>query len=534
MTRLSAFNKSKTNQILNLFTKKGRSTAVSIGCIMGAVFLLSACTAIPDELIQNLQNTILPSLEIYPGADQTSTPEAVEPILTATPTISPSRAVTEDVSDFEEAEGKKTTPTVIHTPTAASQVLAPEPLTDTIPEYGETSDLLYLDEDKLMRWDHITNYSSMLIDGISEYDVSQSGNQIAVLKKMKVTADGQEIFNLGVFDFKTKQLNYLVESVAGMFGVSISPDGKLILFNKESPTGEITIVKNEPDPNPEVLGICIGSQNEDCNEFSWSPDSQKIIWRNPNGIWLADVTDLPGFLLHPNKITVTDPKGAEEEIEVEFGSFIWSPQSRFVLLDVIPSDYGVRWQGILDSNSGQIVRVPQSIDYSELDACANWTMEGDLLVGHSAPEEESAPQIEIWEIMPTKAELLVRQNEIQLDSGIYPSMSSNEDGENVFFPNWLNQVNDTTFNFGLCHVKSTLAPILYQLDIKQNKLKEIVVIPNNSTDIIWSPDGLGALIMGMDGEVLYAPFNGSLMRDLREILGQSAREFKWLPPKPRI
>jgi hypothetical protein len=352
---------------------------------------------------------------------------------------------------------------------------------------------------------------------------------------MNVTANGQEILNLGIFDFETKQLNYLVESVPGMFGVSISPDGNLVLYNQESSTGEIYIVKNEPNSSPEVLGVCIGSQNEDCRDFSWSPDSQMIIWSNPNGIWAADLSDLPGYLLHPNRITVTDPKGDEDEIEVEFRTFNWSPRSRFVLLDVIPSDYGVRWQGILDSSSGQIVQVPQSIDYSELNACVNWTQEGDLLVGHSEPDdEESAPRIDIWKIMPTKSELLVQEQEIQLNPDNFPTVSEEEDSEDVFFPNWLNQVNDSTFNLGLCHVDSTLAPILYQLDIDQNELKEIVAIPNNSIDIFWSPDGSGALILGRNGELLYAPFDGSVMRDLREILGEGAYNFNWLPPKPRL
>ena len=52
-------------------------------------------------------------------------------------------------------------------------------------------------------------------------------------------------------------------------------------------------------------------------------------------------------------------------------------------------------------------------------------------------------------------------------------------------------------------------------------------------DILWAPDGSGALILGKNKEVIYAPFDGSLMRDLRKLFGEDATGFTWMPPKPR-
>ncbi len=532
MTGFLTRSNSAASPFLIFFIRKGLYFVIQTGALICLLLLVSACTAIPESLGQNLQSTFLPALGLFPQTSPTSTSQPGETSLPNTAKPLPTRTATEPAGDGEKAPSATTTPTF---PAPTSQPPVVIPLTDTVSEYSETSDLLYLDGDKLMRWDHVTNYSSLLVDGVKEYDLSGNGDQIAILKKTNMSANGQEIYNLGVFNFETKQLNYLVESLPGMFDISISPDGGMVIYNKESPTAEIYIVKNEPNPEPELLGVCIGSLNRDCRDFSWSPDSQKVVWSNPNGIWMAEIADLPGYLLHPNTITVTDPKGEQEQIEVEYRSFNWSPGSRFVLVDVIPSDYGVRWQGVLDSSSGQIVKIPQSIDYSELEACANWTREGDLMVGHSVPApDESAPRIVIWKIIPTKTELLVKQQEIQLEPKIFPTVTAGEEGEGLFFPNWLNQVDNTTFNFGLCKADSDLAPVLYRLDTGQNELEEIVVIPNNTTDILWTPDGSGALILGRDGELIYTPFDGSLMRDLREILGEGAHEFNWLPPKPRM
>ena len=427
-------------------------------------------------------------------------------------------------------------PTISLSPTvhASKSSTPPSPVLPTTQSPEMTSDLLYLTDGKLMRWDHVTDYSNLLASGVEEFAVSESGKKIALLKTTNITANGVELFILAILDFDTKQITNLIENTPRLYAVSISADGKWIAYTTDVGNGTIFVINTDDGEQKFEAGTCNHEDDGSCNKLAWSPDGGNLLWTDDRGIWKFNVELGSSHLLHPNVVRVTDPKGGEGEVSVQFGSLAWSPKGRYVLLEVIPSDSGVRWQGILDTKNGRFAQVPNSSDYSTLDACACWSKDGSLMVGQSGNSaEDRPPNINVWGIVPTHNDLLILDKNFELDSQFFPSLSNLDEFEQHYFPNWLSQINENKSYFGLTLIDTNSNPLLFELDLRNGTLSEIIVIPYNPIDVLWSPDGVGALIIGKNSEIIFAPFDGSLMRDLHLRLGEDAHNFIWLPPTPR-
>jgi Tol biopolymer transport system component len=408
------------------------------------------------------------------------------------------------------------------------------PVVTTTPLPEMTSDLLYLTDGKLMRWDHVTDYSSLLASGVEKFAVSESGKKVALIKTTNITANGVELFILAILDFDTKQITNLIENAPPLSAISISADGKWIAYTTDAGNANIIVINTDDGEQIFEAGTCTREDDGSCNKLAWSPDGKNLLWTDDRGIWNFNVESGSSHLLHTNVVRVTDPKGGEGEVSVQFDSLTWSPRGRYVLMEVIPSDSGVRWQGILDTKNGRFAQVPNSFDYSTLDACACWSKDGSLMVGHSGDSaEDRPPYINIWGIVPTHNDLLILEENFELDSQFFPSLSNLDEFEQHYFPNWLSQINENKSYFGLTLIDTNSSPLLFELDLRNGTLSEIIVIPYNPIDVLWSPDGVGALIIGKNSEIIFAPFDGSLMRDLHLRLGEDAQDFIWLPPTPR-
>lgn len=525
MAKSNAFAKTFYSNYFSRLFRLGNLPRLAVFCMTVSGIFLHSCASLPSRAKSIPPETIKKppaTLQATETTQSTSTPvsEKLFPVETE-----PIRTPTYDVSINA---GTSTNPGNVVLDT-------PEPAITSTAVPKETSDLLYLSEGKLKRWDYVTNFSSDLVEGVVEYSVSPDTNQIAVLKSTNMSHDGKELFDLAVLDLNTKQLHYLLEKTPDISNIAISPDGKWVAYSEPASLGSISAIPlSDPDVS-HTLGKC-SPENEksSCNQLSWSPESMDLLWSDYEGVWMAEFAGLSTSLVYSNTIQVSDPEGGMEEIKVTFDDFNWSPSGRFVLMDIVPSDYGVSWLGILDTGSKRMVQIPETYDYLDLDACASWTDNGDLLVGHSGGAvEPPLPYIDLWKVVPTHNELLVLEKKINFDDDIFSNIPNQEDLEIHYFPNWVTQISEDNIAFGLCRVDSDTTPILFQMDIQKDNMQEIIVVPYNSMDILWAPDRSGALIIGKNNDLIYAPFDGSLMRDLRQILGQDAAQFTWLPPQPR-
>lgn len=385
-----------------------------------------------------------------------------------------------------------------------------------------------------MRWDYVTNYTSILANDVVEYSVSADGKRIALFQTTGMAANGVELFNLAVLDFDTKQITTLVDNVPRLHAVSISPDGKWLAYFSNDETNSILVrATNNPDEIIE-LGSCTPDEEAACKEISWSPNSREVVWSDAQGIWYYPFSYRTLNLLVENTVNVTDPNGVESEIRVGFHSLTWSPDGRFVLTKVMPSSTGVRWSGILDTRQGRFIEIEDSTEFSESCSCATWTNDGGLLVGHSGElENHTAPIIKSWKIVPTSNELLVHEETIELDYKELPEIPPEAKVSGNYFLKWLKENKDGSVEFGLTIPDTNFLPLLYSYDPYERILYQVAKLPAITKEIKWSPDGSGALLLGKNSEVFFIFSDGSGFLDLNDQLGAETHSFFWLPPAPR-
>ena len=78
------------------------------------------------------------------------------------------------------------------------------------------------------------------------------------------------------------------------------------------------------------------------------------------------------------------------------------------------------------------------------------------MVGHSGDSvDDRPPNINIWGIVPTHNDLLILDQNFELDSQFFPSLSNLDEFEQHYFPNWLSQINENKSYFGLTLIQPT-------------------------------------------------------------------------------
>jgi len=402
------------------------------------------------------------------------------------------------------------------------------------PKMLKVSDLLYLAQGRLMRWDHIRGVSLPLVEGILEYSSSADGKKIALLKKAGMTANGIEMIDLALFDFNTKQVTKIMEGNSRLYEISISPSGKWIVYTDKPNAGDIYLLPIQPQATPIKLGTCLQELGTPCQDITWSPDSRKIAWSDSRGIWISEVPRGTTTLLLPDTVQVIDPKGNQSEIHVSFSDLVWSPMGRFILVRVIPSNQGVRWYGILDTRQGRLIDIPDTFEFSDARSQAIWMPNGDLLVMQSGFSlNDSPPYLQLWKVVPTRNDLLMEKAAYHLDTEQFPALPEVEGKTINYFPRWVFQNTEGNYNFALS-IQDTSIPIqLFQLDVKRNTLQKFAEIPATTQEILWAPDGLGALVINSQNELIFVPMTGTLMVNLQAALGEDAHDFTWLPAIPR-
>jgi hypothetical protein len=474
-------------------------------------------------------------------------PKETSEISQPAPTSSPKEKPRMRTPSQTPTETPKATRTITATSTATAEKQNPEPtITATIiseeqlslsstpaGEEIKTSDLLYISDGDLYRWDHVTDYSSLLLENIEEYKVSTSGKTLVAQKSRNITANGMELFDLVVLDLDTKKAVTLLQSIPSLEAFSPSPDGNSVAYITGEPEFGLFLVQLDEQNNHIFIENCLSASDLDCDSIHWSPDSLTFAWKDENGIRIY--TDYIGksYISHENLVEIIDPKGNRTEILVDLVPKSWSPENRYLLVEVIPSDDGVHWHGILDTKRRFLQPIPESFQYSGIDSCAVWTNEGYLLVGHSGNgENESPAYIELWEIVPTNPEMLQAlgrmdiQNEHMLPTGIQENAT--------LFPNWMHSLGPSQVLFGLSELNGSTSTQITLADLDDGTLEELIIVPYHVKSINWSPDGEGALVKTNDSGYLFVPFDGSMIRELDTDFGEGARDLFWMPPSPRI
>jgi hypothetical protein len=499
-----------------------------------ASLLLVTCgmnRSLAVPLIQNPtpQSEIQSTVTLQPGLSGTIPPVAIrQAAMTPLPSVpnTGTPVTTASVTPLASA-------TLPLTPTAT------QPAATSTPGVLATSDLLFISDNCLLRWDHVTHYSSSLAENVVTFSTNASGSKIALLRPRRVAANGNELFDLDLLEISSKQTRHLIEGTPRLLDLALSPDGAWLAY-QQSQDGKpaITLLRLSDPANPINLGLCEAPPSNSCTPPVWSSDSQSLIWSDQRGLWIAGVLKGSASLFHPNTIEVPDPQGKTSLIEAQFLSPEWSPAGRFVLVQVIPNFSNASWHAVIDSLTGRLGQVLDSYKLSPKQVSVGWLPNGQLAVARSSDQEQQTPAaIQVWDVLATNPALLVSAEQYKFPSGVLSSgatsVTFSNPAQKPLRLDWIQQSNPGHLLFGAIQPDNPSQTSLYDLNLLTNSVNQFAQLTSEIQQVLWAPDGSGMLIITSDGQALFTSADGKEIFKLEPTVKTPLTGFIWLPPSLR-
>ena len=467
-------------------------TIVLVVWLLGILLLAALCilatfpSARPVTLVLQTQTTL--SLSVQPSPDSS---------ILITPIPSAASA------DFNS---KIATPP-INTPTPASTL---------VPTLGYR--LLFLrstgaNSSELILWSQ-TDYEEILVtedvvypyasgpvtktvsSDVQQYSVSADGQTASVhiltrqLKDKNIPSNPNILLNeIGLLDLQTHEYRYLVQFGDRLAWSTISPNGQWVAYvldlRENKMAREPIVVEAINTKNPEQrlhLGNCL----EWC-KVVWSPDGQRAVWSDVQGIWMAQIDDLPAQLLRPDmSIPVSDGRMGV------YQPMVWTSNSKFLLASTTTIEDGmpiIRWH-VVNIQTGQVMLIPNAFPPPFENARLSWMQDNRLFVVRYSDKETQKPSIgEVWRIDGSD-----KNQSLQLDYSFVISDAFDT------YPIAPTQLNDGRLALVLVSKDNThsAASGLYIIDPQDNVstlgANHFVIAPNPSdVNAIWIPNGLGVI-----------------------------------------
>lgn len=402
-----------------------------------------------------------------------------------------------------------------------------------------TSDLLFINNNRLLRWDHVTRYSSNLAENVVAFTTNTTGSQIVLLRPHSMAANGNELFDLDVLDFYNKQTRHLIQGTSRLLDLALSPDGDWLAY-QHNPDGnfEISLLNISDPTTPVSFGQCEALLSNRCTPPAWSPDSRSLLWSDQRGLWSAGVGKDNASLLHKSTVEIPDPQGKISQIDARFAAPEWSPTGRFALVQVNPIQSNASWHAVIDSLTGRLGQVLDTYQLSPQQVSVSWLPDGKLAVARSSDQVLQAPaSIQVWHVMATNPALLVSAGQYEFPADIRSSDATSFDVSNPAINplrlNWIQQTNPGHLLFGAIQPDSPTQMGLYDLNLLTKSVTQFVQFTSDIKKILWAPDGSGMLIITSDGEVLFTTADGKETINLISTADSSSAGFTWLPPTLR-
>jgi len=490
---------------------------------------VSACGLTPKALSAALPPTAPPPAAAAPQAERLLEP-GLQP-----PAASPQSAAEKIIPTDPPAVGKPSlaaTPAPAFAPTLAHSTPAAKNRSRL------TSDLLFISAGRLIRWDPHTRYGVALAEKVVQFSASRSGKTLALLRRKGIAANGQELFDLELLDFETKQTQPLLRLKPDLADLALSPDGNWLAYRTPLDGGKIYAA---PAADPEavsLLGECAAGDEPpaegECSPLVWSPDSKALLWTDPRGVWLAQNSSSPAENLSPGKVELSDPKGQPVQVEAGFSEPRWSPLGRFALVRVAPRQSAVSWHAVLDTKTGRLVQVIDSFLLQESDSSLAWLPDGRFVVAHaSQPLQRLPAEAQLWSVVPTRAELLQAGQKFQFDLDTVLSQLELREAQNAadqtICLEWAQFSQPDYLGLGVRLLSPSPRLLLFELHSQKGLLTPLAELPQNTRQIRWSPDGTGVLLISQERRLTYLDLETLELIDLNgELLRPD--DAAWLPP----
>jgi hypothetical protein len=461
-----------------------------------------------------------PNLTPSPTTDAT---QASEGGLTP-PVISPgSLTLTPLASPIPMDPG--TPPARTQTPTAPAA--SPTSSATPTPTPPLVSQLLFLSEGRLGRWDPSTDRVSPAVQQaasqsgqqIVAYSASESGRWVAVLRQMGLTPDGPH--DLALLDTATRRMTTLVEGSSRLHHIRISPNGAWIAYTTQANGGSVYALPVNQPQSAVLLGRCTQVEELRCAGLPvWGRDVLELYWSDERGVLRASIPN-PAEVILPGRLEVMDPRGQITPVDVTFQNLSPSPIGRYLLAQTSPLSSEVTWQALIDTRIIRVAEVAGTYRLQGPSAEAGWMIDGRLLEVVTNPEPAGSATIRIWRVLPTREDLMLVQSE-----WTFPA----EELRAEMRPAWIVQHDERYVSFVLRPTGPEAQALLLRLDLRYRSLALMNTLPFDPVQVRWSPDLRGALAAGPTGEVVFAPEDGSPPYSLVPQLGANASAFTWLAP----
>jgi hypothetical protein len=394
------------------------------------------------------------------------------------------------------------------------------------------SSLLYLSNDRLMRWDRRTTLAEPLADGVAAFAASADGRSVAYTQLQGMAANGVLRYNLIHLNLVTLTSTAVLTQSPALRMFAISPNGLRLAFVPDVEGRPIYGASLE-QRIPQRLGACASDDPTLCDRLAWSPDSSSLAWSDASGAWLAAFDGQPARLAIPSEIQVTDPKGQTTPMQVQFSALEWSPLGRFLLAQVRPPHSSVAWAAVLDTTKGSAASVMDAYAQSADEARLRFLPSGDLLLLRaSVPGQQRAPSVSIIRVLPTRPDLLALGRSFELISPDFPMLDSSRKDIPVHTLDWPGYVVKGYLPLGVRIRGADAAPMLFKVEMQYGRLEKLIQLPSGITQVLWAPDGSGGLLIDAAGQASFLTLDKAQVFPLNLALGPAPHDFVWLAPNP--
>ncbi len=501
--------------------------------LFAALFHLACRASIPLQTpaVQSSPTATTAQIPISPTI---SPPTIPSPTSTATPVATPTTIPPEQLSPTSTPIPP---PTSAPSPTPVPQLLTPIEKLAAGQIIDQSHDLLFISQNELKLWQPQSGQvKTLLSPSIDEQSISkrQMSIESGIFLIPGVHPDDLPGFTFYVFDGATSQLEEVwSEPDRFLMAYALSTDGRTIgMVSAGEVSGDdekkyvidlIDIELREKTPMvscPNTRPIDHFVYRKPC-WIAAVPNSQNWMWSDIDGVQIGGV-DQPARLLVPH---VFDGKALPLAF---YPTPDWSPDGRYQLLLASRYEGSTRW--ILDTITGQVIEVPDSVEGTGLMTFWQWTWDNRLVTIKSTADESSdSPSAkfnlaEWWRVVDGE---LLREEVVELPrpKNINPvGLTQPADGQISFIINNNDPADPDLRN-------------IYLLDSANLEVQTVASIPpywglKFQQTLQWTPDTSGILFLVIDwknSQIFYIPADGGVLYDISEFLGENITQAVWLP-----